>query len=192
MQSTSIQGWLNPMPHCPPPLQPWLQLATLESLKVKIKTNRTTTLMERRFYLFASRWAKVSKKKEESARLEGGSRRGLRNQWKYVQLCQRSQRVEDAGRQLCQVVRIEISASNKKCNRSNVQGWLNLMPRCTPPLELWLQLPALENLAAKLNKKKMRNPSMERRLYLAASRWARAKKQENIRFEDKGARGSKW
>ena len=38
----------------------------------------------------------------------------------------------------------------------------------------------------------MRNPSMERRLYLAASRWARAKKQENIRFEDKGARGSKW
>ena len=109
--------------------------------------------MERRLHLAASRWARA-KKQENIIFEEGGNKRCLCRLPKYVQKLQRSQRVEDAGRQLCQVVKTETSESNKKCNRSNIQGWLNLMPRCTPPLELWLQLLALENLAAKLNKKK--------------------------------------
>ena len=35
----------------------------------------------------------------------------------HVQFCQQSQRVEDAGQQLCQVVRLEISETNKERNR---------------------------------------------------------------------------
>ena len=61
----------------------------------------------------ASRWARV--KKEETIRLEEtGSKRYLHNQRKYVQRCQRSQGVKDAGRQLCQVIAREISESSKK------------------------------------------------------------------------------
>ena len=56
---------------------------------------------------------------------------------KYVQSLQQSQRVEDAGRQLCHVVKSDSSESNKESSRSNSQGWLNLTPHCppAPPLD---------------------------------------------------------
>ena len=51
----------------------------------------------------------------EKLRLEeAGSKTCLRNQRKYVQSFQKSQGVEDVGRQLCQGVNSEISESNKK------------------------------------------------------------------------------
>ena len=43
----------------------------------------------------------------------------------------------------------------------------------------------------KLNKKR-RNSFIEQRLYLAASRWIRVKKQQSIRLKEKGPRKSKW
>ena len=72
-------------------------------------------------------------------RLEGYGKKHLHKLWKYVQSCQRSQRVEDARRQLYQAVAEEVSESNMKWNQSSIQGWLNLMPHCPPPpLELWV------------------------------------------------------
>ena len=83
------------------------------------------------------------KKQDQNLKLdkEKGSKRCLRNQWKYVQNYQQSQRVEDAGLQLCQVVTTELSESNSESNWSNSQDWLDLTPHCPPLLpELWLEL----------------------------------------------------
>ena len=92
-------------------------------------------------------------RKEEAIRLEKtGNRRHLHYQRKYVQNIQQSQGVEDAMRQHCQVIDTEISESSKKWSRTNVQGWLNFMPRYSPPLELWFQPPVLESCMAKLKK----------------------------------------
>ena len=88
-------------------------------------------------------------------RLEEYGNRYLHNQRKYVQRSQQSQGVEDAERQLCQPITTEISENNKRWNRSNSQGWLNLMPHCPPPLELWFQLPQLESWMAKFRKNQL-------------------------------------
>ena len=55
--------------------------------------------MEQSFYLAASRREKVNEEEEENIRLkEGGGKKSLRNQRKYVQKHQRSQGVEDTSR----------------------------------------------------------------------------------------------
>ena len=84
------------------------------------KINDSSSFTEQRFYLAISCWAKANEetrpkyiKLDEGGR-EGGNKRCLRNQPKYVQSRQRSQGVEDAGRQLCQLVKIEVSESNKR------------------------------------------------------------------------------
>ena len=70
--------------------------------------NRPSSSIEHKLYLAASHWAGV--RKEENIRLkEGGNKRCLRNQPKYVQKCKRSQGVEDARRQLYQEIETEIS-----------------------------------------------------------------------------------
>ena len=62
------------------------------------KTNFPSSSIGQRLYLAASRRARV--KKEENNRLEeGGDKRCLHRLRKCVQFCQRSQRVEDIGRQ---------------------------------------------------------------------------------------------
>ena len=73
----------------------------------------------------------------------------------HVQKSQQSQGVEDAGPQLCQPVTTEVSESNKRWNRSSIQGWLNLTPHCPSPLELWFQLAVLKGPMAKLKKKQL-------------------------------------
>ena len=71
--------------------------------------------MGQSFYLAASHREKVNEEEEENIRLkEGGGKKSLRNQRKYVQKYQRSQGVKGAGRQLCQVIVTEKSESNKK------------------------------------------------------------------------------
>ena len=82
-------------------------------------------------------------------RLEEYGKRHLRSRRQYVQKNQRSQGVEDTGRQLRQATFNDTSESDKECNRSNSHGWLDLMPHCPLPLELWLQLAAFESPAAK-------------------------------------------
>ena len=83
------------------------------------KTNDSSSFTEQRFYLAISCWAKADKEtrpkyiKLDKGGREGGSKGCLHNQPKYVQYLQRGQGVEDAGRQLCQVI-IEISESNKR------------------------------------------------------------------------------
>ena len=122
-----------------------------------MQQNLPSSSIEQRLYPAASRRTKANGQ-EDNIRLKEekkGNKRCLRNRWKYVQKCQQSQGVEDARRQLCQVITIEISESSKNWNRSNVQGWLNLMPHCPPPLlELWLERSALESGMVKLNKQK--------------------------------------
>ena len=123
-------------------------------LHCRMQRNWPSSSIEHKLHLVASHWARM--RKEENIRMEeGGNKRYLRNQRKYVQSCQRSQGVKDAKRQLCQVVGLEISESSKRWNRSSIQGWLNLMPHCPPPppLKLWFQLSALESCVVKYNKK---------------------------------------
>ena len=55
--------------------------------------------MGQSFYLAASHREKVNEEEEENIRLkEGGGKKSLRNQRKYVQKRQRSQGVEDTSR----------------------------------------------------------------------------------------------
>ena len=135
--------------------------------------------MKQRLYLAASRWAKASREEENIRLWEAGNKRCLRNQRKYVQNFQRSQGIEDASRQLCQAITTEFSESSKKCSQTNIQGWLNLMSHFSSPLELWFQLPTLESYIAKCNKN-WPSSSKEQRLYLAATRWAKASEEEEI------------
>ena len=84
-------------------------------LRYQMQQNRPSSSIEQRLYLAASHWAKANEEEEENIRLEkGGNKRCLRNQPKYVQFCQRRQGVEDASRQLCQLVKSEASETNKK------------------------------------------------------------------------------
>ena len=79
-----------------------------------MQQNWPSSSIEQRLYLAASRWAKA-REEEETIRLkEGGNKRCLRNQPKYIQECQRGQGVEDARRQFCQVSFTETPESNKK------------------------------------------------------------------------------
>ena len=120
-------------------LIPTVRTRKLHGQKLK-KVNYSSSSTEQRLHLVASCWAKV--KKEEHIRLEEEENKRWHHRLpKYVQLRQRNQRVEDAGRQLCQVVQLEISESNTEQNQTNIQSWLNLLPNCSPPLELWLQPP---------------------------------------------------
>ena len=188
---SSIQGWLNLMPHCPPSSELWFQLSALESCISKCSKNWPSSFIEQRLYLAASRWARMMK--EENIRLEeAGKKRCLHNQRKYVQKRQQRQGVEDTSRQLCQVILTEISESNKKSRRSSIKGWLNLMPHCPPSLELWFQLSALESCISKCDKN-WPSSSIEQRLYLAASRRARVKKEDSsIRLKQARGGKSKW
>ena len=188
---SSIQSWLNLMPHCPPPLELLFSTLRTWNLCCQMQQNWPSPSMEQRLYLAASCWANANEEEENIKLKEERSKRCLCNQRKYVQKCQRSQGVKDARRQLCQDAKIEFSESSKKWNRSSIQNWLNPMSRCPPPLELWFQLSALESHVAELNqKKKKRNPSIEQRLYLAASRWAKMK--ESTRLKQGNGGKSKW
>ena len=84
-------------------------------LHCQMQQNRPSSSIEQRLYLAAPRWAKANEEEEKNIRLKGGrNKRCLRNQPKYVQICQQSQGVEDASRQLCQLVKPEVSETNKK------------------------------------------------------------------------------
>ena len=117
----------------------WFQLSTLEKLHSQIKERkkkkkRRNSSIEQRLCQTASHWTRM--KKEENVGLEEtGNKGSFQNQQTYVQICQQSQGVEDAGRELCQVIAIKVSESSKKWDWSNAQGWLNLMLHCPPPLE---------------------------------------------------------
>ena len=82
------------------------------------KINCSSSFIEQRLHLAICCWAKMDEEtrpKISSSRRGGGrNKRRLRNQRKYVQNSQQRQGVEDAGRQLCQVVKIEASESNKR------------------------------------------------------------------------------
>ena len=123
-------------------------------------------------------------------RLEEYGKRYLRNQRKYVQKSQRSQRVEDTERQLYQLVRSEISENDKRWNRSSIQDWLNLTPHCPPPLELWLQLPQLESWMAKIQENRLLKfiysaEALSSNILLGQSE--RKKKQDrNIKLDKRG------
>ena len=86
-------------------------ISTLRTRKLhcRIQRNWPRSSIEQRLYRATSRWAKTSKEEENIRLKEGGNKRWLRNQPKYVQSCQQSQGVEDASRQLCQAVTIETS-----------------------------------------------------------------------------------
>ena len=116
---------------------------------------RWNSSIEQRLCQTASHWTRM--KKEENVGLEEtGNKGSFQNQQTYVQICQQSQGVEDAGRELCQVIAIKISESSKKWDWSNVQGWLNLMLHCPPPLERAFDFssPHLKNCTAKLKREK--------------------------------------
>ena len=84
-------------------------------LHCQMQQNRPSSSIEQRLYLAASRWAKANEEEEENIRLKGRrNKRCLRNQPKYVQFRQRKQGVEDASRQLCQLITKKISESSKK------------------------------------------------------------------------------
>ena len=104
------------MPHClPPPLELGFRLSALESYVAKCsKINWSNSSIDHRLYLALSRWAKANEGEENIRLEEGGNKRCLHNQPKYVQLFQQSQGIEDARRQLCQVIETEISESNKR------------------------------------------------------------------------------
>ena len=155
------------------------------NLHCQMQQNRPSSSIEHRLYLAASFRAKANKEEESIMLKEAGNKRCLRNQRKYVHKCQQSQGVEDARRQLCQVITTEKSESNKKWNRSNTQDWLTLMPHCPPLLELWFQLSALKGCVAKMQQN-WPSSSIELRLYLAAFRWTRMRKEENIRLKQGG------
>ena len=88
------------------------------------KINCSSSGIEKRPLLAISCWAKVNEEtrpkisslRREGGR-EGGNKRCLHNQRKYIQKSQQSQGVEDAGWQLCQIVILEISERNKRSNR---------------------------------------------------------------------------
>ena len=84
------------------------------------KINCSSSFIHQRLHLAISCWAKVNEEtrlKISSSRKERG-REGTKDvstiNKKYVQFFQQSQGVEYAGRQLCQVVRIEVSESKKR------------------------------------------------------------------------------
>ena len=119
-------------------------------LYCRMQQNLPSWSIEQRLYLATSRQAKVNKGGKNIRPKEGGNKRCLCNQRNYVQKRQRSQGVEDTRRQLCQVVRLEISESNKERNPTSIQGWLNLMPHCPSPPELWLHCISLGQNERKL------------------------------------------
>ena len=127
--------------------------STLRTRKLhcQMQQNWPSSFIEQELYLAASCWAKANEEEENIRLKEERNKRYLRNQRKYIQRFQQSQGVEDARRQLCQVIEIETSESSKQWNRSNFQGRFNLMPHYPPPLELWLQLSALESCVDKYN-----------------------------------------
>ena len=173
---SNSQGWLNITPHCPPLLELWLEFPQLKSCMPRFKiTNYSSSFIDKRLHLAISCWAKVNEEiKVSGSRREARNKRCLCNQQKYVHFFQQSQRVEDAGRQLCQLVIIEISKGNKRWKRSNSQCWLNLTPHRLPLLERWLQLPRLESRMAKSNKKTIRSRcSWIDQRHLAGPGWAK-------------------
>ena len=133
------------------------------------------------------------KKQDQNLKLdkEKGSKRCLRNQWKYVQNYQQSQRVEDAGRQLCQVVVAEISELNKRWNRSNSQGWLNITPHCPPLLELWLEFPQLKSCMPRFKITNCLSLFIDKRLHLAISCWAKVSEETRPKYQAQGRREQK-
>ena len=175
----------------------WLELPQLESCMANLKKiNCSSSFIHQRLHLAISCWAKVNEEtrlKISSSRKERG-REGTKDvstiNKKYVQFFQQSQGVEYAGRQLCQVVRIEVSESKKRWKRSNSQGWLNLTPHCPPLLlELWLELPHLESCMAKSSKKIDRSSSfIEQRPYLTISCWAKMDEETWWKYQARGRR----
>ena len=185
---SNSQGWLNITPHCPPLLELWLEFPQLKSCMPRFKiTNYSSSFIDKRLHLAISCWAKVNEEiKVSGSRKEARNKRCLCNQQKYVHFFQQSQRVEDAGRQLCQLVIIEISKGNKRWKRSNSQGWLNLTPHRLPLLERWLQLPRLESRMAKSNKKTIRSRcSWIDQRHLAGPGWA---KKTRPKYQARGER----
>ncbi len=79
-----------------------------------MQQNWPGSFIEHKLYLAAPRWAKANEQGKNPRLKEAGNKRCLHNQRKYVQSFQRSQGVEDARRQLCQAVEVEISESSKK------------------------------------------------------------------------------
>ena len=66
MKSTSIQGWLNLMPYCPPwPLELWFQPSFTRKLHCQMQQNWPSSSMEQRLYLAPSCWAKAGEEEEE-------------------------------------------------------------------------------------------------------------------------------
>ena len=88
-------------------------ISTLHTTKLhcRMQQNWPSSFIEQRLYLAPSCWVKVNEEEEEeeeeeeNIRLEEeGNKRCPHNRRKYVQKCQRSQRIEDVGRQVCQVI----------------------------------------------------------------------------------------
>ena len=76
---------------------------------------RRNSSIEQRLRQTSFHWARAKKKKKENVRLEeAGNKRCFHNQRKYVQIRQQSQGIEDAGRQLRQIIATKTSESSKK------------------------------------------------------------------------------
>ena len=109
------------------------------------KTNCSRSFTEQRLYLAICCWAKVNEETRPKYQAQGRreqktSPQQQKKKREYVQFFQQSQRVEDAGRQLCQVISSDVSASqqgikSKEKKKTSSQDWLNLTPHCPPPLE---------------------------------------------------------
>ena len=171
-------------------------VSTLRTRKLhcEMQQNWPSSTIERKLYLAASHWARM--KKEEIVRLkEEGNKRRLRNQQKYVQKCQRSQRVKDVRRQLCQVIFTENSESSKKWNRSSVQGLApshDSLPTTTGSSisTLHTRKSHAQIKRRRRKKKKGSTLSIERRFYLAESRWVKMK--ESVRLKQGRGGKNKW
>ena len=126
--------------------------STLRTRKLhcQMQQNWQNLTIEHKHYLAASHWAKMKKK------ISGSKRKETKNvsatsesTYKNVSGARESKMPGGSSVSSLEPRSLE---GNKKWNQSNIQGWLDLLPHCPPPPELWFQLSALESCIAKCNK----------------------------------------
>ena len=151
---SSIQGWLNLMPHCPPLLEFWFSTLRTRKLHCLMQQNWPSSVIELVLHLAASHWTRV--KKEQNIRLEETGNKV------YIYISPQPAKVHTKmlakpGSRRCQ--RTTFSGryyrelwKQQEMKSISIQGWLNLMSHCPPPLEFRSQLSALESCIAKCNK----------------------------------------
>ena len=146
----------TPCPLPPPLPEPWFQLPALEICPARLNKDQSSSSIEQRLYLAASRWA-MANEEEENVRLEeaGKKKDASATSESTYNASSGARESKMPGGSSVSSLEPRSLEGNKKWNRSGIQGWLNLMPHCPPPpqLELWFQPSALESCIAECNKK---------------------------------------